>query len=282
MSIDFPCLLGAIVIDSDNNTLILDEAGVDITCTIASGTYYLTGDGTASDILLAVKTALDGSASANTYTLDCSDGVDDTWSRDTADTAVTVRVTRASGGANFRVRWPNASTTFPSAALGFIAEKGAANSSAESGTRSPTHVWVGAGHIEDAPPRVSWDVRETPLGNGDTDIIRTGDKRSMRSIALPLQPSARLFVEDAGANLTESTLENFLDVCLDGRPVRFYRLTLAGTSSAVLLDNPSAALLDGTYRLGEGAATCLESPARSGTGLAMFDISIPLVGYIAP
>lgn len=282
MSIDFPCLLGAIVIDDDNDTLILDEAGVDIPATLAHGTYYLSGDNGADDICTIIANALDA-AGANTYDVDTLSAGVQTWSRDTADPAAIVRVARGSGSATFRVRWLAASgTTFPSAAIGFIAEKGAADANAESSTRSPTHVWVGPGHIEDAPPQVGWDVRETPLENGDTDIIRTGDKRSERAITAPLTPAARLYIEQAGTNLDESTLENFLDVVLDGRPVRFHRLTLQGTSSSVLLDNPDGSDLAGTYRLGEGAAGCLTNPPRSGTGLELYDITIPLVGYIAP
>lgn len=282
MSIDFAALLGAIVIDDDNDTLILDEAGVDIPATLTHGTFYLLGGGPTADILENIKNALDA-AGANTYTVDTSDGTDETWSRDTTQPAVTVRVVRSAGAANFRVRWLAASgTTFVSACIGFIAEKGAASATTETSTRSPTHVWVGPGHIEDAPPSPSWVVKEKGLANGDTDVIRTGDKRSQRAITLPMQPAERLYIENAGTNLDEATLENFFDEVLDGRPVRFYRLTLQSVASSVLLNNPALVFLVGTYRLGEGAAQCLENPPRASTGLEHYDVVIPLAGYVAP
>lgn len=276
-AVDFACLLGAIEITTANQRLILDEGGVSFNADVTPGIYYLKGDNASNDICQAIKDALDA-AGANTYSVKTAISSVETWSRSDSAVTCSVQVSRAAGAATFRVRWPNASTTFPIAAVGFAVEKGAADANAETSTLSPTHAWVGTGHIEDAPPSVSWEVSQRMLENGDTDVIRTSDARSPRRVVLPMQSATRLYSESA--TVASSDLESFLDVVLDGRPVQFHRLTLQ-SGSTVLLNGPTTSTLKGTYRCGEAMARVLESPTRAQTGIDQFDLEMQLESYVA-
>jgi hypothetical protein len=59
-----PKLLAPIVITANSNDDIRYEAQSAGTATIAAGTYYISGDGAADDLCLAIKTALDTASSA--------------------------------------------------------------------------------------------------------------------------------------------------------------------------------------------------------------------------
>lgn len=273
----FPILLGAIVIDDDTDGVYLDEAGVGIQCTLAHGTYYLTDDGTASDFLAALKTALDAGG-ANTYTVTVDSGGVASWSRATSSRAVTVTVS-ATGAATFRVRWLHANTTFGAALIGFAAEKGAADANAESGTVSPTSVWVGDNYHEETRAKPGWVVSEQELESGDVDVVRHSAKRSDRSLVLPMVADANLFTDDEA--VTNRSLETFLGVCGDGRPTQFHAQALQ-SGSATLIDDLSASTLIGTYRLGEDASAALENANTSQLGMPYSDTAIMLRSYVAP
>lgn len=273
----FPILLGAIVIDDDTDGVYLDEAGVGIQCTLVHGTYYLKGDGAADDFLLALKTALEAGG-ANTYTITVDSGGNPSWSRSTSSRAVTVTVS-SNSVATFRVRWAHANTTFGSALIGFTTEKGAADNNAESGTVSPTSVWVGDNYHEETRARPGWVVTEHELENGDVDVVRHSGKRSDRSLTLPMVADANLFTDDEAA--TNRSLETFLGVCGDGRPVQFHAQALQ-SGSATLIDDLSSSTLIGTYRLGEEASNALASASTSQLGMPYSDLDIMLRSYVAP
>lgn len=274
----FPILLGAIVIDAETNGVYLDESGIGIQCTIASGTYYLKGDGTSDDFLAALKTALEGGG-ANTYTVTVDSGGAPSWSRSTSSRAVTVTVSRAAGTDTFRVRWNHANTTFGSALIGFTTEKGAADANDESGTVSPTSVWVGDNYHEETRARPAWVVTEQELENGDVDVVRHSAKRSDRTLVLPTVADANLFTDDEAA--TNRSLETFLGVCGDGRPVQFHAQALQSGSST-LIDDLSSSTLIGTYRLGSDASAALAGASTSQLGMPYSDLEITLRSYVAP
>lgn len=274
----FPVLLAAIVIDDDTDGVYLDENGVGIDCTIAAGTYYLTGDGTASDFLAALKTALDAGG-ANTYTVTLESGGNPTWSRSPASVACTVTVSRSAGALTFRVRWNHTNTTFGSTLIGFVTEKGAADANPESSTVSPTAAWVGDNYHEDTRETPRWETSEQVLENGDVDVVRTSDKVSDRSITLPMVKDSNLFLSQQ--TVTGRSLERFLTVNGDGRPVQLHAVALQ-SGSATLLDDLSSSTLLGTYRLGSDALACLANASTSQLGMAYSDLSILLRGYVAP
>lgn len=268
MTVDFAALLGAVVIDSDNDTIVLTENTTDYNAVIASGTYYADGRGTSDDLALAIKTALDA-AGANTYGVVIS-----TFSRAPDEPCFICTISRTAGSEDFRIRWP--SSSFDSALLGFANSERAAASTAETSAQSPTSLWVSPEIISDAPEGVSWQVTGNRLESGDTSIVRHSSRsRAIPSIDLPMTDERALL--SSQEEVINRSLEEFLDENLDGRPVRFYRATLIDPgSSATLLDTVTNWDFVGVYRLGEGAAECLADMPRSQTGMPHRDLSIPL------
>jgi hypothetical protein len=273
----FPILLGAIVIDDERDGVYLDENGVGISCTLVHGTYYLTGDGTASDFCLALKTALEAGG-ANTYTVTIESGGAPTWSRSPAAVAGTVTVSRSAGALTFRVRWNHVNTTFGSTLLGFVTEKGAADSNAESSTQSPLAVWVGDNYHEDVRDLPDWVVSEQELENGDVDIVRHSEVRHDCVLDLPMCADANLFIADE--SVTNRSLEAFINENGDDKPMQLHTQNLQSGSST-LIDDLSSATLFGTYRLGREAHQALRSSSRSGLGLRYSDLSLTLRSYVA-
>lgn len=146
-----PLLCRPILITSANRTLAVTEGATPANAVLATGTYWLLGDGSASCILTALKTALEtATASTNTYTLtlvlDAGFGVQ----------GAKVRVTRATGADAFTLRWTAGATTLPRLALGFAAADVSDTAGVIEGTLSPDLVWFGGEVLrEDERPRTA-------------------------------------------------------------------------------------------------------------------------------
>ena len=141
MTAYYPLIRRAVVIDSTNADIRYREGATTSTKTVASGTYYV-GIGGASDLLTAVKTALEVGASANTYTVTCTPNPV-TTPIGTTDANCTGAITRASGADDFQLLGANVLTTFPLHALGLAAADTVLGSSAIASTLSSSAWWVG-------------------------------------------------------------------------------------------------------------------------------------------
>lgn len=276
----FVVVLGAIVIDASNNKLSITEVATPNLATIASGTYYLRGDGTASDFCLALKTALEAAgASANTYSVTpTTDGTTVSWDTAPANVSGKVRIARLAGADNFKIGWVTAGTTFVPAMLGFAVEKGAADANVEVSTLSPTTAWVANEYHRDIVPGTRWDIQATDIASGDTNVVRRGDKMQTRTIAFQWIDGRRLWLS---LNTTDSraTLESFIDSNNDGRPVELHEQTLLSSSVTTLGALTSSTRVGVAWRLAEGSGDRVDA-SRAQLGLDLWDFDIVLVGAV--
>lgn len=140
MSASYPLIRRAVVITSANNGIRFREGATTSTKTVAAGTYYV-GVGGASDLLTAVKTALEVGASANTYTVSLTPNPRTPPIVATAANA-TGGITRATGSDDFQLLGADALTTFPLHVLGLPATNTTLGSTPIASSLSSSAWWV--------------------------------------------------------------------------------------------------------------------------------------------
>lgn len=275
----FVALLGAVEIDTTNQRIRLTEAAATANADIAVGTYYLRGDGSASDLCLAIKNALDGAfVGGNTYTVGIvtSAGVI-SWDTNPANKSATV-VIDVVGAINFKVAWNDAAATFPKGLVGFSAEKGAANLVKEVSTLTPSSVWVCNEYHKDSKPATAWNTRSETLANGDTSVTRRSDKAQRRKIAFQWVDGRRTWLSINTADPT-AALESFIDTNNDGRPIEFHEQSLLSSAATTLSALSSATRVGTAWRLSEGAGDALDAD-RAQLGLDLWDLDLTLSGAV--
>lgn len=259
----------AIVIDSTNNKILLDEGGVTALATIASGTYHMLlseGDW----IGTAVENALSNTfAGGNVYVVDYSSNPTFVAGQNTAQ----LRVRRSAGVADFRVRWLHASTTFDGSLLGFVAEKAAASAAEENSTSSPIPLYVPTTPYVIAQRSFDWvGVSRERFASGKSQISRSGSKGQSVEVVLEKVDGRRVFDAEAGGSTLEpATLESWLDYALDGREVVVASGDEDGSSGRI-----DEGLAEVIFRgvLTEENASMRPAPARM--GLSLWDFSLHL------
>lgn len=269
-------LAAAYVIETGVNDVIrLDEAGVIASGTIAAGTYYLRGDNTAADLGFAVATALSGAfAGGNTYNITVA------ASLDPASRCVTVTLTRNAGATAFRVKWDDGSATFPKAVLGFVNTKAAADGNNEVSTKTPNCTWISNDAYAERRRLREWSAGEVETEDGDTAVVRRGDKSKGTVIELRFVSGLRMLEEDTASTKDTDTLEHFIDVNGDGRPIELHECTpTAGTTTI-----PQPWTLNGFSDVGKfvlGVDAQHMDVRRINPGVSLYDFDLPLKGSTA-
>lgn len=132
-----PVLLDAIVIDTSNNVVAINEAAAALVATIAPGTYYARGDGSATDLFRALRLALDAAAGGgNTY------AVAVVFTGDPASPSVSVTISLATGSTTFRLLWASVLTTADPAWFGFDRVNTVLDVAPKASTFSTSSAWV--------------------------------------------------------------------------------------------------------------------------------------------
>jgi hypothetical protein len=279
---NFPVLLGAVVIDASNRDIVLeydDGALQVVTLSIPNDTYYVRGDGTASDLCKAFADTLTASASTNTFTCDVvtSTGAD-SWDTNPANVSAKVVVDTSAGSQNWRVRWNHASATFDPALFGFATEKGAANTTKEISTLSPSPVWVANDQIVDALPGAEWAAVGTRIASGDSPLVRRSDKFKTRDLLLQYIDGRRLWLELNTGDPT-ATLESFIELHNDGRKIELHEQALASSSVTTLSALSSSTRKGVAWRFSEESASSLR-PTRRSLGLDLWDHTLSFTGAV--
>jgi hypothetical protein len=274
MAQTYALLLGAIEIDDSNDTIILDEAGVDLTATIAHGTYF-TLFPSAGSIFLAIEAALDA-AGANSYEFQPA-GI----SINPSAQSVAWVLGRASGALNFRVRWTHVSTTFDGALLGFVAEKGAASATTETATKSPAAMWVPSDMHTIATPRARWTIAEEQIADGDVEVARFSSRARRLELEYRKLDGARIF-QHANQSDPNATLEAFIARHNDGRPIFIHESILdSGLLLEATLQDSQEILGESTQRwkFGQDSGGAFE-PEHTRMGLDLWDITLTFLGVV--
>lgn len=275
MAQTYALLLGAIEIDDSNDTLILDEAGVDLTATIAHGTYYLFGSGITGSILAAIKTALEA-AGANTYGWTLGSP-----SINPASQALALTVGRTAGAASFRIRWTHTSTTFDGDLLGFVVEKGAASATDEVATKSPAALWVPSDMHTIAIPRARWTIAEEAIADGDVEVARFSARARRMDLEYRKLDGARLFQHENQSD-PNATLEAFIARHNDGRPIFVHESNIdSGLLLEGVLQDTQEIFGESTQRwkFGQDSGGSFD-PEHTRMGLDLWDITLTFLGVV--
>jgi hypothetical protein len=155
--------LGLTVETGVNDVIIIND-GSDRTCTIAAGRYFVTGDGSSSDLLKAVEDALNNSASALTFTVAL-----------VANAGSTRGQTLTTGSGSFYYKWASGSSTFYRLALGYSAATNTANATTQTSPYSSACVWYpereGIVSLSETENVITW--QESLSGAVDSHKIAT-------------------------------------------------------------------------------------------------------------
>jgi hypothetical protein len=235
----YTAILLPVKIDSSllNHQIRFGENSVVQTVSIANGTYFLRGDGTADDLCLAIKTALDSHTGANTYTVAVSFRVD--------PSGVTAVVTISRTGANvFQIFWADALTTFDEGLLGFTNVNTANNSTAKSGTLSPSSVWVSDCDVTDLDRNDEADGFAPRANSGRIRDGIFGGPYDVATMNFELVDGRRTHSQHNTAD-PNACFNNLWRRWIAGRPCEIHELNL-GTYPA--LGAASAATLFGSKR----------------------------------
>lgn len=274
------------IVEGENDVIALDEDGVVEPATVAPGTYWMRGDGSADCILTAAETALSAAfVGDNEYTLDViTAGGVPSWNRDPASSSAIVRLQRSAGALDFRVRWLHASTTFPVSMLGFAVEKAAADADDELSTLSPAACWIHNDRHIDLLPDMAATRAEVEMGNGGLEAVTRGDPSHTRRLLLELVEGRRMWPHRITADPARSYGRFWQDI-IDGRRVELHETDLqAGSSTllAALSTNTRVTSEDVTHWLIAGESAERVGAQRVRSGMDHWDLEVLFHGYVTP
>jgi hypothetical protein len=265
----YPVMLGAVVIDTGNQAIIIREGGAEITATVAAGTYYLRGDGASGDLCLAIKTALDASTGALTYS--CS------VSMSTDGSGVSSTVSIGGGGGTFSLEWASSNCTFDERLLGFASANTASNTSTKSGTLSPSCLWVSSEVYSSLDAESEFIAHTARSRSGRVWGALRGGAYDVRSLSMLFLHANRAHSSNNSTD-TASGLDQFIERQLAGLPMELHLGTISsGTTLAAL----SSSTEHGDRWMLDAESTQSYMPQRLSPGVPLYSAQLRLLGYVA-
>lgn len=264
----YPVLCGAVVLTSTNNVIRFSEGAFPIgDATITPGTYYLRGDGTASDLCLAVKNAFEAlnAGSANVYSVTVARSIDPA----VAHTLVTI--TRTSGTDAFGAIWTSGNTTFDQELLGFtVSDTISANP--KTSTQAAAACWGSNDVAREIEPVSERIVAVPRAASGRVQGVTRSARMQSWRLGLSFVDERRMLVENALSG-TQDTLEGFMErfgagasMELHEQPTLLSATTLAGLTGSTLVD---------VVHFSEDSLSRFE-PTRIGPGVPLYSIDLRL------
>lgn len=259
----YPVLLGAIVITSANRGIRFKEGATTATANLATGTYYLRGDGAAGDLLAALKTALEAAtASTNTYTITVARSID------TATAHTLVTITRATGADNFQILWADALTTFDETLLGFTANT-ADNASAKTSTQACAAAWVSNDILRELEPYGDRMADVSRRGNGGVIGVSMSAHMTSWALGFAFVSEERMLLRRALA-VDADTLEGFVERFGAGAAFEIHEVGIS--SGTTLAAASSSTLVAVAHWSAESVQTF--RPRRIGPGVPLYDLDM--------
>jgi hypothetical protein len=257
----YPVLCGAIVITTANQGIRFKEGVNTNTATIATGTYYLRGDGAAGDLLPAIVTALQAAnASANTYTATVSRNID------AASAHTTVTITRATGADNFQILWADALTTFDETLLGFTANT-VDDGNPKTSTQACAACWVSTDILRELEPFGERIASVPRRANGGVVGVSRSAHMTSWAIGFAFVAEARMLKRRA-LSVDGDTLEGFVKRFGAGAAFEVHETALSsGTTLAAI----SASTLVAVMHWSEETVSGFR-PRRIGPGVPLYDL----------
>lgn len=265
----YPVMLGAVVIDTSNQVIIIREGGAEITATVSAGTYYLRGDGASGDLCLAIKTALDASTGALTYSCSVSMSVD--------GSGVSATVSIGGGGGTFSLEWASSNCTFDEGILGYTNANTASNTSTKPGTLSPSCLWVSNDIYRELEPSTEFTAFTNRSRAGRIWGALRGGGYAVRSLVMEFLHAKRAHSVNNSSD-PYSGLDLFLQRQLSGVPMELH---VASISSGTTLAALSSSTEHGDRWFFDGEDLDRYAPARLSPGTPLYSSSLRLLGYVA-
>lgn len=257
----YPVLCGAIVITTANRGVRVKEGATTATTNLATGTYYLRGDGAAGDFCAALKTALEAAtASVNTYTVTVSRNID------VASAHTTITITRASGADTFQILWADALTTFDETLLGFTANT-VDDGNPKTSTQACAACWVSTDILRELEPFGERIASVPRRANGGVVGVSRSSHMTSWAIGFAFVAEARMLKRRALA-VDGDTLEGFVERFGAGAAFEAHETALSsGTTLAAL----SSSTLVAVMHWSEETVTGFR-PRRIGPGVPLYDL----------
>lgn len=261
-----PVLLTAIVIDADNRVLRISEAGTPRTASLALGTYYLRGDGSADDLCRALKLALEAAGpSANTYTVAVS------FTGAPASPSATVTVSIATGTDAFALLWADAATTVAPSWWGFTAANTASSTAAKASTLSPSSCWVGNCAPEKTQPKRSAEAYVFVASSGAVAAGLTGGPYLEWRFDVAFVDGKRFDAAFIAAD-PDRALSSWWERSVRGSPFEYHLADYASPSSEVTVALSTSTRIGGAWHLHEDSVSDFDG-ARFDTASSLWSLS---------
>lgn len=210
------------IVAGENDVIIVDDGGADLTATVAPGIYLCKGDGDADDLLQAVVDALDA-ASARTW------GFTFVAKIDPENPGIEVTFTSS---ASSTLQWTDGSTTFPWEELGFL---GNSTGTSHPNGMTPVWCWVADQPMRLNKPRFDGDTVQQRMGGGQIYSTERGGPWEERDLWFEgidgIRTLYALASEDSST--MQDSFQTWWELHRDGR---HFRLEFARVSSGYTLE----------------------------------------------
>lgn len=259
---------------------IIDPAGPGLTTPLSvSKTFYMRGDGSATDLLQLLKLTLDTHTGANVYTVAISRNID--------GTLLPSSVTISAATNNFSIDWTSVSTTLNERHFGF---RSIATTSGltTTGDVSPTSQWVANDVVEFFEEEDEVAAFVERARSGAVLGGRRGGPYDIRRMGLRFQAEQRTVVKGV------PTISTVLDtgrafastwaLMATGRAFEVHLASLsAGSTLAALSTTTRQACLQGTGTAWHLDSDTIEngfSPERLAPGVGLYAWSMRMLGNV--
>ena len=280
MSTNYIALAQAIVIDTDNNKIRVTVGATTEEVTVASGTYYISGqDADSTMVFNAIETAIESHSSSPTITKGARTAFNiNGTSQKSFEWSLTSSTT-------ISILWTNAATTFPYTMIG---ASGTSTGTTHTNSTDPRGFWV-----SDQPPASETknntfrDVTQNPTFDGGTFTFKRGYLQGSYGFDFDFINPERVLQSEENSLVASSkhrTFENFLFYA-NGDGVRVNKLsdtgtpgTLSGIDAASLNSNTFAETAVTTfldYIIDEDTLSSF-APDRFSAGLELYEFSLGL------
>lgn len=256
----YPVFLGAVVVVTGSNDVIRwIENATTFSATLAAGTYFLRGDGVADDLCLAIKTAIESGASANTYSVTVARSLTPSAS----NTLITI--TRLTGADTFGL--VSTASTFDLALIGFTAST-ANNATAKTSTRACAASWASNDAYQRLKPFSSTPAVVSKVASGRVSGVTRGSRQQSWRVALGFVHESRCNVVD-GLTTAADTLEGFIERFGAGALVEMHETTNTGA----VVDAVTASTLKARCHFSEESINEWD-PQQIGDAVPLYDVAL--------
>lgn len=257
MAATYPLYLQSITIRAGvNDVVVFNQTLGDISATIAPGTYYLRGNGTATDFAFALKFAMDSVAVGATFSVTPEFAIDGTQNE--------MQIFVSSGLFRFNL----STSTFDLSLLGFNAAN-EVYASGQVGADGMDVAWVGNQPLSGRELQRASDVVQNITADGQAYTYVQQSALALRTLEHEL----------IGADYTFGTgpsFERWWELARDGRPFEAH----AQTATGGIIDALSPSTLFDTLVMAEDSCRAF-TPARLSRGLALYSWALLCRRWVA-